>query len=243
MVGAIAAAAVSAIVAVAYVSLEASAAVVGVLILVAGIGWPHVLGVPAKKSQSTAMILSALAATVAAYAAPANQLMMWMPPAVALGVGAVFMIQLIRGTGQSHRLESTLGASVGVFMISLGSGWVAAERLAVNAGNSGVMLVTGISVLIALAAAVLPWPDRIVAPIGVALAALAGPLCAILFTDVAGLPAAVIGAVCGAVVVAARRLLISRETPLNVLAALSVGTVPILAIGSLVYFLDKLFLS
>ncbi|GAB3531175.1 hypothetical protein GCM10027403_01180 [Arthrobacter tecti] len=243
MAGIVAAAALAALVTAAYISPEASAAVVGVLILIAAIGWPYVLGVPARKSQSAVIALSALAASATAYVAPDGSALAWLPVALALGLGAVFLIQLIRGTGQSHRLESTLGASAGLFMIALGAGWIAAEGLAVNEGSSGVTLVTGISVLMAIATAMLPWPDRIVGPLGVVLAALAGPLAALIFTDVEGLAAGIIGAVCGAVVMAARRLLITRDAPLNVAAILSVGVAPILALGSLVYFLDRLLLS
>jgi hypothetical protein len=239
----VAAVALIAIVGASYVSLAASAAVVVVLILVAAIGWPHVLGVPARKSQSTAIALSALAACTAAYLSPSGAALAWLPVAVALGVGAIFVIQLIRGTGQSHRLESTLGASSGVFIITLGAGWIAAENLGVNAGTSGVTLVTGISVLVAISTALLPWPDRMVGPLGVVLAALAGPLCALVFTDVEGLAAGIIGAVCGAVVMAGRRLVISRDAPLNAAAVLAVGVAPILGIGSLAYFLERLLLS
>ncbi len=243
MAALVAAGALTAIVGASYVSLAVNAAVVVVLILVAAIGWPHVLGVPARKSQSTAIALSAIAACAAAYLAPSGAALTWLPVAVALGVGAIFLIQLIRGTGQSHRLESTLGASSGVLLIALGAGWIAAENLAINAGTSGVTLVTGISVLVAIATALLPWPDRMVGPLGVVLAALAGPLCALVFTDVEGLAAAIIGAVCGAVVVAGRRLVISRDAPLNAAAVLAVGIAPILGIGSLVYFLERLLLS
>lgn len=243
MAAPVAAIALIAIVGASYVSLAASAVVVVVLILVASIGWPHVLGVPARKSQSAAIAVSALAACAAAYLSPSGAALTWLPVAVALGLGAVFLIQLIRGTGQSHRLESTIGATSGVLMIALGAGWIAAENLVINAGTSGVTLVTGISVLVAIAAALLPWPDRMVAPLGVLLAALAGPLCALIFTDVEGLAAGIIGAVCGAVVMAGRRLVVGRNAPLDVAALLAVGIAPILGIGSLVYFLERLLLS
>jgi hypothetical protein len=243
MAALVAVVALAAIVGASYLSLPATAVVVVVLVLAAAIGWPYVLGVPARKSQSAAIGLSALAACAAAYASPSGAALTWLPVAVALGLGAVFLIQLLRGTGQSLRLESTLGTSSGVLLTALGAGWIAAENLSVNAGASGVTLVTGISVLAALLVAILPWPDRMVAPIGVLLAALAGPLCALVFTDVEELPAAVIGAVCGAVIMAARRLVISRDTPLSAPALIAVGVAPILGLGSLVYFLERLLLS
>ncbi|WP_458117182.1 hypothetical protein [Arthrobacter sp. D2-10] len=242
MAALVAAVALIAVVGASYASLAVTAGVVVVLILVAAIGWPSVLGVPARKSQSAAIAISALAACAAAYLSPSGTALTWLPVAVALGVGAVFLIQLVRGTGQSLRLESTLGASSGVLIIALGAGWIAAENLSINSGASAVTLATGTSVLAAVAAAVLPWPNRVVVPLGVLLAALAGPLVALAFPVEAG-PAAIIGAVCGAVVMAGRRLVMSREEPLDTAALLSVGTAPILAIGSLAYFLQRLLLS
>ncbi len=238
-----AAVATGAIVASSYASLLTLAVAAGVACVLAAVGWPHVLGVPAKKSQSAAIGLSALLAVALTATVPGPSFLTWFPASVALGVGAIFMIQLVRGTGQSHRLESTLGASSGVVAIGMGSGWVAADRLAVNAADSGVLLVTGVSILVALAVCLLPFPDRLVGPAAVVLAALAGPLGALLFTDVAALPAAVVGLACGAVLAGTRRLLVARDEPLTTPAALAVGITPVLALGALVYFLDKLFLA
>lgn len=239
-----AAIATGAVVASSYVSLTAVAIAVGALCVLAAIGWPHVLRVPARKSQTTAIGVSALLAVVLTATVSGPPFLTWFPASVALGVGAIFMIQLIRGTGQSHRLESTFGASSGVLAVCMGSGWVAADRLAVNAADSGVMLVTGVSILVAIAVCLLPSPDRLVAPTAVVLAALAGPVGALLFTDdVPALPAAVIGGTCGVVIAGTRRLLVDREAPLAVIAAVAAGVTPVLAVGAVVYFLDKLFLS
>ncbi|TYD00728.1 hypothetical protein FQ377_00865 [Arthrobacter echini] len=223
--------------------MTAVALSVGALCVVAAVGWTHLLGVPARKSQSAAIGLSALLAVSLTALVPAPSFLAWFPACVALGVGAVFMIQLVRGTGQSFRLESTLGASSGVVAVGMGSGWVATERLAANATDSGMTLVTGVSILVAIAVSLLPFPDRLIAPAAVALAALAGPLGALLFTDVPALAAAVVGLVCGAVIAATRRLLIARGTPLPALAAVSAGLTPVLAVGAVVYFLDGFFLA
>ena len=231
-----------AVVAASYLSSGAVAIVVGVAAVIAAIGWPHLLGVPARKSQSAAIGLSALLAIVLTATVPGPSFLAWFPAAVALGVGAVFMIQLIRGTGQSFRLESTLGASSGVLAVTMGCGWVAADRLAVNASDSGVMLVTGISMVVAALACLLPFPDRLAGPTAVVLAALAGPLGALLLTDVPALPAAAVGVACGVVLAGSRRLLLAREAPLGALAAVSAGMTPVLATGALVYLLDRLLL-
>ena len=238
-----AAVATAAIVASSYISATAVAVAVGALCVLTAIGWPSILRVPAKKSLSAAIGLAALLAVVLAATVSGPFFMTWFPVSVALGVGAVFMIQLLRGTGQSLRLESTLGASSGVVAVSMGSGWVAADRLAVNAADSGMTLVTGVSMLIAIAVCLLPLPDRLVAPAAVVLGALAGPLGALLFTDVPALAAAVVGLACGAVIVGTRRLLVAREAPIDRIAAIAAGATPVLSIGAVVYFLDTLFLA
>ena len=168
--------------------------------------------------------------------------LLWMAVVIALGVMAVFLIQLIRGTGQPHRLESTFGASAGLVLTSLGAGWVAAERLSANTANTGMMLVTGISMLVAIAACLLPWPDRIVAPLGVVLATLAGTLAAPLFSNVPMFPAAVVGAVVGIILVCFRRLILADGGPSRLPAMLAAGAAPVMSAGSLVYFLERMLL-
>ena len=237
-----AACATAAIVASTYLPLTAVAVTVGVLCVAAAIGWPHLLGVPARKSQAAAIGVSALLAVVLAATTQDATPLAWFPAAVALGVGAVFLIQLVRGTGQSHRLESILGACAGVLVVTMGSGWVAVDRLAFDAADSGITLVTGVGVLAAIAVCLLPLPDRIVAPAAVVLAAVAGPLCGLLFTNVPALAAAVIGAGCGAVIAATRRLVVGRSAPLSWIAAISAGVSPVLGLGAIIYFLDRLLL-
>ncbi|THJ66580.1 hypothetical protein E8P82_08320 [Arthrobacter echini] len=224
-------------------SLSVVAAAVGALCVVAAFGWTHILGVPARKSQSTAIGLSALLSVILAATVPGPSFLVWFPACVVLGVGAVFMIQLLRGTGQSHRLESTLGATSGVVTICMGSGWVGAQRLAADAAGPGMTLVAGLSIVVAAAVALVPFPDRFVAPAVVVLAALAGPLGALLFTDVPALAAGLVGVACGAVVAGTRRLVLARETGLSVPAAVSAGVSPVLALGAVVYFLASLLLA
>ena len=59
-------------------------------------------------------------------------------------------------------------------------------------------------------AGLIRWPDRVVAPLGVVGAGLAGPLAGLVFSDIAVLPAAIVGVVVGAVLVSFRRLVILR---------------------------------
>ncbi len=238
-IGVIGLAGLAAIVGASYASPEALLGV-GVLIAAAvGIGWPHFLGIPARKTLAVLIGLPGVGAAVAATYLPAPGFLDWTPSFMAAGVMAIFVMQLIRGTGQSQRLESILGSSAGVLLSCLGAGWIACTRFN---GVREMVLVAAISAAIALLAGLIRWPDRVVAPLGVVAAGLAGPLAGLVFSDIAVIPAAIVGVVVGAVLVSFRRLVILRGESLSFAAALGIGLGPVSAVGSLAYFIDKLLI-
>ncbi|HKU04237.1 MAG TPA: permease [Arthrobacter sp.] len=238
-VGIVGIAGLIAIIAGVYASPEALVAVGIVIAVAVGIGWPHFLRIPAKKTLAAVIALPGAGAAVAAALAPAPGYLDWTPGFVALGMMAVFVVQLIRGTGQAQRLESTLGCCAGVLLSCLGAGWIAGSRFN---GVREMLLVAAISAAVALLAGLIRWPDSIVAPLGVVLAGLAGPLAGLVLSDIAVLPAAIFGVVVGAVLASFRRLATLRGAPLNILAALGMGLAPVSAVGSLAYFIDKLLI-
>ncbi|WP_308932140.1 permease [Arthrobacter sp. SLBN-112] len=238
-IGVVGIAGLIAIIAGVYSSPEALVAVGILIALAVGIGWPHFLRIPAKKTLAAVIALPGAAAAVSAAVVPPPGYLDWTPAFVALGMMAVFVVQLIRGTGQAQRLESTLGCCVGVLLSCLGAGWIAGARFN---GVREMLLVAAISAAVALLAGLIQWPDSIVAPLGVVLAGLAGPLAGLVLSDIAVLPAAVFGVIVGAVLASFRRLATLRGAPLNMLAALSMGLAPVSAVGSLAYFIDKLLI-
>jgi hypothetical protein len=106
-----------------------------------------------------------------------------------------------------------------------------------------MMLITGASAVVALLIGLIRWPDRIIAPVAVVLAALAGPMAALLFSDIHILPAVIIGALVAGVLVSFRRLGNLAGTPRSLPGAIAMGIGPVTALGSLVYFLDKLLIT
>ena len=238
-IGVIGLAGLAAIIAGVYTSREALMAVAAIIAIAVGIGWPHFLRIPAKKTLAAVIGLSGAGSALAAGLAPAPGYLDWTPGFAALGMMAVFVVQLVRGTGQAQRLESTLGCSVGVLLACLGAGWVAGARFN---GVREMMLVAGISAAVALLAGLIRWPDSVVAPLCIVLAGLAGPLAGLVFSDIAVLPAAIFGVAVGAVLASFRRLVTLRGVPLNFPAALGMGLAPVSAVGSLAYFIDKLLI-
>jgi hypothetical protein len=238
-IGVVGIAGLAAIIAGVYASREALVAVAVLIAAAVGIGWPHFLRIPAKKTLAAVIGLAGAGSALAAAYAPAPGFLDWTPPFIALGIMAIFVVELIRGTGQAQRLESTLGCSAGVLLSCLGAGWIAGARFN---GVREMLLVAAISAAVALLAGLIRWPDSIVAPLGIVLAGLAGPLAGLVLSDIAVLPAAIFGVVVGAVLVSFRRLVTLRGAPLNVPAALSMGLAPVSAVGSLAYFIDKLLI-
>ncbi|HET7781337.1 permease [Pseudarthrobacter sp. CC4] len=229
----------AAIIAGVYTSREVLVGVAVAIAAAIGVGWPHFLRIPAKKTLAAVIAVPGAGAAVGAGLAPAPGYLDWTPAFIALGMIAVFVVQLIRGTGQAQRLESTLGCCAGVLLACLGSGWIAGARFN---GVREMLLVAAISAAVALLAGLIRWPDSVVAPLGIVMAGLAGPLAGLVFSDIAVLPAAIFGVVVGAVLASFRRLVTLRGAPLNIQAALSMGLAPVSAVGSLAYFIDKLLI-
>ncbi len=239
VIGVVGVAGLAAIIAGVYVSREALVGVAVAIAVAVGIGWPHFLRIPAKKTLAAVIALPGIGSALAAGFVPGAGFLEWTPAFMALGMMAVFVVQLIRGTGQAQRLESTLGCCVGVVLSCLGAGWIAGSRFN---GVREMLLVAAISAAVALLVGLIRWPDRVVAPLGIVMAGLAGPLAGLVLSDIAVLPAAVFGVLVGAVLVSFRRLVTLRGGPLNFAAALSIGLAPVSAVGSLAYFIDKLLI-
>ncbi|HKU31272.1 MAG TPA: permease [Arthrobacter sp.] len=213
---------------------------IGVLAAAAvGVGWPHFLAVPAKKTLATVIGLSGAGSAVASAFVPPPGFLDATPAFIGAGVVAVFVVQLIRGTGQAQRLESTLGSCAGVLLSCLGAGWIAGARFN---GIKEMVLVAGLSAAVALLAGLLRWPDRVVAPLGIVAAGLVAPLAGLVFSDISIVPAIVVGVVVGSVLVSFRRMVTLRLGRLNFAAVLGMGVAPVWAVGALSYFIDKLLI-
>lgn len=204
-----------------------------------GYGWPHFLGIPAKKTLGTVIAFTGAGSALTAGLDAGSDYLVWTPILIAVGFAAVMVVQLIRGTGQKYRLESTLGAGTGVAIAGFASGWVASIRFL---GEPGMTLIVAISAAVAIAVGMLPWPDRVLAPLAIVLAALAGPLAALIFSDVRVMQAAVLGVLVGAVMAAFRQLRTLSRKPGRLIGVVSAALAPILSLGALVYFVEKMLL-
>ncbi len=209
------------------------------LAAVFGFGWPHYLGIPAKKTLGTIITLTGAGSALTAGLYVGADYLMWTPILIAVGFAGVLVVQLIRGTGQRHRLESTFGAGAGVAIAGLVGGWVASLRFL---GEPSLTLMVAISAAAAIGVGMLPWPDRVLAPLSIVMAALSGSLAALVFTEGRLVQAALLGILLGAVLAAFRRLRTLSRTPVQRVGVAAAGLAPILSLGALVYFVEKILL-
>jgi hypothetical protein len=79
--------------------------------------------------------------------------------------------------------------------------------------------------------------------LAIVLAALAGPLAALMFSDVRIVPAIVLGALVAAVVAAFRRLRTLTGTQGLSFGSAAAALAPVLSMGALVYFVEKMLLA
>lgn len=222
------------------VGLGLSTLVAVLLSLVFGLGWPRYLEIPAKKTLGGIIAGVGVCAALTTALTKDSEYLVWSPIYIAVGFGAIMVVQVIRGTGQSHRLESTIGAAAGVAIAGFSAGWIASLRFL---GEPGMTLITVVSAAVAIVVGMLPWPDRISAPVAIVLAALAGSLTAMLVSELHVIPALIVGVLVGAVIASFHRLKTLAGPPADTLGGIAAALAPVLSLGSLVYFLDKLLLS
>ena len=94
--------------------------------LLLGLGWPHLLKVPARRTLAVVIAISGIVAAVVSLFG--NGGLGMLIPVMALAVIATFIVQLFRGTGRPYRLQSLIGTSAAAFLATLGSGWVVLAR-------------------------------------------------------------------------------------------------------------------
>ncbi|GAA4775917.1 hypothetical protein [Citricoccus nitrophenolicus] len=219
----------------------------GLLVVVVALGWPQMLGAPARKSLTAVLALTGLGAAVAVVLWPGRapgegiedfgaSLIEPIAVAIALGVVAAFMVQLFRGSGSPHRLESTAGTITGVAAVSSAAAWVALARY--DAGP--FVFSVGVSLALAALAGLVPIPGRAGRGLSAALSVvLAGAVPWLLTGSWA---AVVAGALGGLTLVLLGQLAPERGRgrPVGLRAAWALGAAPVAVAGLVAYFVFRI---
>lgn len=197
------------------------------------LGWPRLMRASSPNPLSVVIFVVSAAATLLGVIAEPLPTLAWVAPSMAAGVVLVFLTQLVRGTDASKRLESAAVGITGMLVASFGSGWAALG--AQEPWRAGALM-AGISILAAAAAGVLRLPDRIAFPLGFVLAVLAGGAASLLHPRIELVPALVLGAACGLVIVGFRAMLVSLGGPRSTVQVLGAALAPLLVCGSVTWY-------
>ena len=214
--------------------------VLAVVLLLLGafaFGWPRLLKLPAPNPVGLVIFLVSAAAALLAFVGEPIPGLMWVAPCVGIGTILMFLTQLFRGTDARQRLESVAVGTAGMVVASLGAGWVA---LGTDPEWRVLMLISSLSILGAAIPGVLRLPDRIVFPLGFVLAVLIGGAASMLDIGVNVLPAMLLGAACGLVVVGCRAMLVTSGGPRTNAQVLAAAGAPLLVCGSVVWYAQLL---
>lgn len=246
--------AVTAVVAAVFVGIGAlgpwvAAAVGSVLVAAVALGWPQLLGAPARRSLTAVLLATGLAAVwaVALWPMPevsaarrefGESLIEPVAICLALGTVAAFMVQLFRGHGRPHRLESTAGTVAGVAVVGAIAGWTALARYDAGALTVSLALSLALAVLAGLTRLPGPW-DALLAVVlaGVAPFAVAAVLPGLYLP--AAVTAGALGAV-GAVLTGRTAPDRGRGRPVGNRAAVALGVAPVALAGLLAYFVFRI---
>lgn len=87
--------------------------------------FPRITGLGAPLAVSCLLALSGGAAIATTVLAPAPQRLLWWALVLGSSVLALFLAQLLRGTGATDRVSSLALAIAGAFVVDSGAGWVA----------------------------------------------------------------------------------------------------------------------
>lgn len=201
--------------------------------VVTGVGWVQLQNLTAARAHSVVIAVVGTVAALVTLRLP-GALLTWTGLIAALGVIAVFLIELMRGTGAARRLESLVASASGVVLTALGSGWIGSLRVATEE-HAALIGTTALAAFVAVLMAAVPWPDRVIDPLCVLVATAAAPLGTLLLgeSNVGG--ATVLGAVAGLVVATFRRMVLADGGPRTRWGAVAAGVGPVLAAGSAVY--------
>lgn len=245
----LAVAAVAAAVLVALGALDAwlAPALGTVLVAAVALGWPQLLGAPARRSLTAVLLGTGLVAVwaVALWPLPESAGQEFgesliEPVAVCLALGTVtaFLVQLFRGHGRPHRLESTAGTVAGVAVVGAVAGWTALSRY--DAGPLALSL--ALSLALAALTGLVRWPGPWDALLAMAVAG-AAPFALGAVLPALQVPAAVTAGVLGALAAvltgrtAPQR---GRGRPVGNRAAVALGIAPVALAGLLAYFVIRI---
>lgn len=206
------------------------------MVVIFAIGWPGLLGLPARRG-STMLLLISLVAGVSTILLTAD--LAYVALAFGLLVVAAFVHELLRRDGRPRLVESVAGSVTGIAVIVSGVGW-----LAIGSGASavGLHLVGAVALAIAAVCTSAPIPAPWGPVLTTAVTALAGLGVGAVVPAVGMTTGLLVGLAAGLLSAAAGHLLSQFPASGRLWPALAAAVLPVLVCGVPVYVVGRLLL-
>lgn len=206
--------------------------VLGICVLFS-IGWPSLLGLPARRGAVVVLLLTSVA-SVGVIELTSD--VAWAALVLAGSVLGAFVHELTRRDGRPRLVESVSGVVAGSAVVVAGSGW-----LAMGTGGAQVGLVLTGSVTLAAASAVTAVPLRqpYSAVLTIVLTALGGLLVGYLLISVGMTTGVLVGLAAGILIAAVHHLFGQFPSSGRLWPAIAAAMLPVAVSGLPVYVLGR----
>lgn len=209
---------------------------VAAMLVVFAIGWPGLLGLPARRGSAVLLLMGMLAG-IALILLTAD--LAFVAVAFGLLVVAAFVHELLRRDGRPRLTESVAGSVTGLAVVISGVGW-----LAIGSGASavGLHLVGAVTLAVAAVCAALPIPVPWGPMLTTTVAAVAGLGVGAVIPAVGMTTGLLVGLAAGLLSASVHHLLGQFPSSGRPLPALAAAVLPVLVCGIPVYVVGRLLL-
>lgn len=226
------------------VSASAGEAILAMALLLGSLiiawGWPRATGLPSPKGASAVLALTAVLLVGSVLAVARSPYLRWASAALAIGLIAMFVQQLLRRDGRPRLTESVMGTALGMVVLASGIAYlpivhvsdgaqlIACAMAAIAAGTGADLLVRS--------PAVRPW----LLPLSMVIGGLASVALSLLVGAPDIPPAALIGVTCSALSHALRRLLSPEAGSYSSQGQIATGLASVAMSGPLLWAIHEL---
>ncbi|GAA2517723.1 hypothetical protein [Rarobacter incanus] len=219
--------------------VSGTALVLSVVVIAMAIGWPVLLGLPARVGSALVIALAGLGALAVVFAAPREPWIRSVPLVLAFAVVLAFINELTRPDDRSRLTQSLLGTVAGAVLVAGAAGWLAADRTVVG---HKVITLGAIALAVAAVIAALPmygWASFTTS----SLAAVVGAVVvAQSIIPMRMLTAIAVGVLSGLAVAMSHMLFVRIPALRSARAAWAAIAAPIVAAGPFLYAIARLTL-
>ncbi len=211
-----------------------------VLVVLLAWGWPPLLDLPSPRGTTSVLVAAGAGSAVAVWRTGAEPRLEWLALALAGGVIAEFVHQLLRRDGRPRLVESVSGTVAGI--VVLGS---AASVLALPGSQVGAVGVVLWAAPVVAGAVVqlLPFPNRLTMAVGVLVGLLLGSLAGGMLAGATPLAGLVCGGLTAAVALMVHRLLVVLPAAGRAPGWLALAVAPLATSGLVGYVALRLLVS